>query len=879
MVAVVVAVAVAIVVVLLAVPPPLPLPRPLCYVARMPRLAALPVAFAAVAPLVLCGAAHADDPPALAAQPADAVAVVLDGRLDEPVWAAAAFAESFTQKAPDEGARPTQRTRFSVLRTERSLVFGVACLDDDPDGIVARLARRDRVVEADAVELDIDSRGDGSSAFHFEVGAGGTLLDGIRSAGGEWNSAWDGLWDAEVSRDDRGWYAEIEIPLSTLRFTRTPGLAFALQVRRTISRRHELDEWAYFPREAGGEIVHYGRLTGLDDLPTPWPLDLAPFLVDTVTYRSSPDPDTTFWGWEPRWDVGLDATLRLGTSLALDVAVNPDFGQVEQDEVVLNLSTFEIQYAEKRPFFLAGRELFQTTLPIFYSRRIGAVPEVPELPDDWTLERNPAASRIWSALKLTGELAPGWTIGVIDALTARQDLPSLGPRDAVAGRLADPLTNFGVLRLRHDFGGDNSLGLLATTVNRFEPDDAYLDGLCPVTDVDGSPRSPAGGRCFHDAYLGAVDGRFRTPDGDWSGEAQAVVTGVVGGPSLLLADGTRLDDGDVGWAGALDVLKDSGHWRGEVYNEIFSAEYWPTDAGYLERGNMWRLYAEAEYWTDELDACLEFEAAVVVSERVTLSGLSAGQRYGLEAEMTFRDESYLWLNLAVAPARWDDRELLDGAVLERSTWYGLEYYVETDSRQPVTFWSWGLARVLDNGWAVDAEAGVGFKPFAALTIDLLPTVNWIDGEPRRLRSAREDAAGRHYLLGTLESGAVGATLRTSFAFTPHLTLQAFGQLFLAAGHYGPFWSYDDPARGRPRIALDALVPAPAPAGNPDFSEVTFNTSVVLRWEYLPGSLLWLVYTHAERPAEVSGDGRLDIGLFGNGGSADTVLLKLGYLWN
>jgi hypothetical protein len=846
----------------------------------MPRSAGRSSALCAVLLLLALGrAARADGPPELAAQPAEQDAVTLDGRLDEPVWAAAEFAESFTQKVPDEGAAPTQRTRFAVLRTERALVFGVECLDDDPDGIVALLARRDRVVETDRIELDIDSRGDGSSAFHFEVSAGGTMLDGTRSAGGDWTSAWDGLWSAEISRDGRGWSAEIEIPLSTLRFTRAPGLAFALEVRRTISRRHERDEWAFFPREAGGEIVHYGRLTGLDDLPTPWPLDLAPFLVDAVTYRSTPDADTTFWGWEPRWDIGLDATLRLGTSLALDAAVNPDFGQVEQDQVVLNLSTFETMVSEKRPFFLAGRELFQTTLPIFYSRRIGAVPEVPEVPGGWTLARNPAASRIWSALKLTGELVPGWTVGVIDALTARQDVPSRGPRDAATDRLADPLTNFGVLRLRHDFGGDNSLGVLATTVNRFEPAGAYPDGLCPDPDLDGSHNAPVGGRCFRDAYVGAIDGRFRTADGEWSGEGQAVVTGVVGGPPLQLADGTWLEDGDVGWGGAFDVIKGGGHWRGELYNEIFSAEYWPTDAGYLERGNMWRLFGEAEYWTDELDSFLELKLALDVSERVTLTGLSAGQRYGLVSEMTFRDESYLYLNLAVAPARWDDRELRDGAVLERSTWYGLEYYVETDSRQPVTFWCWGLARLLDNGWAVDAEVGVGFKPFAALTIDLLPTLNWIDGEPRRVRSAREDAAGRHYLLGTLESGAVGATLRTSLAFTPHLTLQAYGQLFLDAGHYGPFWSYDDPARGRPRIALDALAPAPAPESNPDFSEVTFNTSVVLRWEYRPGSLLWLVYTHAERPAEVAGDGRLDLDLFGNGGSADAVLLKLSYLWN
>jgi hypothetical protein len=247
--------------------------------------------------------------------------------------------------------------------------------------------------------------------------------------------------------------------------------------------------------------------------------------------------------------------------------------------------------------------------------------------------------------------------------------------------------------------------------------------------------------------------------------------------------------------------------------------------------------------------------------------------------MTFHDDTFFYAEVSVAPERWDDRELLDGAVLQRSSWYGVEFYLRTDSRKLVTFDLYGLVRALDNGWAIDTEATLGFKPLSMLTIDLLPTAGWITGEPRRVSAARENAAGRHYLLGSLESGYLGATLRASFAFTPHLTLQAYAQLYLDAGHYGPFWSFDTAAGSRPTIALLDLAAAPDPGFDPDFSEVSVNTSVVLRWEYLPGSLLWLVYTHAERPADVAGDGRLDLDLLGNGGSADTVLLKLSYLWS
>jgi hypothetical protein len=685
------------------------------------------------------------------------------------------------------------------------------------------------------------------------------------------DTAWDGLWDAEVSRGEEGWSVEIVLPWSSLRFA-ARGDAVALQVRRRIMRRQEVVEWARVPRRSGGEIVHYGRLAGLADIPEPWPLDIAPYELRGFLYRSRPDPDTLASGFEPRWDLGLDATLRLGGSLALTAAVNPDFGQIELDQVVLNLGTIETWYAEKRPFFLADAELFSTPLELFHTRRIGAVADPPELPVGWRLSHRPQDARIWEALKLAGEVAPGWTISAVSALTGEETVGSVGPRGERADRRAAPLTHFGVLRLRHDFGGDNALGLLATTVNRFEPE-AWPDDLCPNGAV------PRDGRCFADAYVGAVDGRFRTGDGEWSGAALALATGRVGGPSRTLPDGTSLDAGDVGWAAAANFARNGGNWRGAVDTAVFSEECWFNDLGYQARGNLWRLFGRFGWWTDEIgDPVQTLHVRAEVSEHVTLRGLDNGQQYGLAADLLLDGGNWFMLEAHYAPARWDDRELRDGAVLERGDMMVVEAGLSTDYRLPVTVDLWSEFRFWSDRWSVYVEGTIGTKPADFLTIDVSPTLDFAGGEPHRL-GVDDLGDRRRYLLGTLESSSVGVTVRATWALTPRLSLQAYGQLFLAAASYGPFHERIAGASERPAIALDGLVPADPPVANPDFARTVLNASLVLRWEVLPGSVVHLVYSHLQASPDVSGDGRLDFGLLRDAGWTDMVLLKASWLWN
>ena len=821
--------------------------------------------------VVLPAPATAQGRPTVAAAPTDDDAMTIDGRLDEAAWTAATFAGGFVQRQPRDGDAPSEPTRFAVLRGEHALYLGIECLDAEPDGIVARRGRLDQGMQSDTVYIDIDTRGDGSTAFHFEVTAGGGRLDGTRTADGSTDTAWDGLWEAEIERHDRGWTVELRLPLSTLRFT-AHGDEAALQVRRKIMRRQELDVWAPMPRSSTSEIVHYGRLTGLAGLPAPWPLDLTPYELRGFVYRSAADPGTTAWGFEPRWELGLDATLRLGSSLALTAAVNPDFGQLEADQLVLNLSTIETWYPEKRPFFLADRELFATWLELFHTRRIGAVVDPPELPDGWRLERRPGEARIWEALKLGGELAPGWTVGAVSVLTGEETVDGREPWGGRRARTAAPLTHYGVLRLRHDFGGDNAVGVLATAVNRFEPD-AWPDALCPS---GGAPRD---GRCYADGYVAAVDGNFRTDDGEWSGAAQAALTARVGGPSRRLADGTWLDAGDLGWAAAAWVAKGGRPWRARLEADVTSAEAWYNDLGYQSRGNLARLYARAGWWTDEVGGPVQtLQVRAEAWDRVNLDGLLVWHRYGVEADALFEGNNWLEARLFYDPAAWDDRELRDGADLRRPGWAGLELSASTDYRYPVTLDLWSQFRCWNDVWDAYLEASVIFKPADTLTLELAPNLEFEGGLPARV-AVTEEAGERRYLLGNLAASSIGLTLRATWAVTTRLSLQAYGQLFLAAADYGPFFERRVPAGDRPRIEPSELTPVADPTDDPDFTQAAVNASLVLRWEYLPGSTLYLVYTHQQVPPAAHGEGRLDLSGLRDAAWTEMVLLKSSFLWN
>src|SRR5512140_568967 len=329
-------------------------------------------------PLALFAAVTAGAPPHLTAAHVTQ-APTLDGRLDEPAWKNAPATGAFTQKLPTDGAAASEATSVRILYDEDALYIGIHC-DQMRAPIVPRLTRRDRNAESDWVSINLDTRGDGKSALEFLVNASGVLVDGARSNDVDYSADWDENWEAQTHVGDSGWTAEIRIPLRILRFAKRDVQSWGLQARRYISAKQELDEWAYTPRSVAAEVSRYGKLDGLRGLEPRTAFELRPFALLRVRSRDA-TVDTTGHGVDVMPSGGLDLKWHPSQDLTVDATVNPDFAQVEADQVVLNLSTFEVYKPEKRPFFLEGAELVapRLGLPLVYTKRIGRNPDLPQL--------------------------------------------------------------------------------------------------------------------------------------------------------------------------------------------------------------------------------------------------------------------------------------------------------------------------------------------------------------------------------------------------------------------------------------------------------------------------------------------------------------------
>jgi hypothetical protein len=803
----------------------------------------------------------------------------IDGRLDDAVWAGVPADDKFTQNFPDEQRDPTERTELRILFDDRSLYFGIRCWDNHPEAIVRRVTRRDRETDADKVQIDIDTSGDHRTAYHFEVNVSGMQVDGIRFNDTDLKTNWDEAWMAATAEDSQGWSAEIEIPLAILRYS-GQGTSLGLQVRRFLPRRLETDEWAYIPRTAGAEVSYYGRVVGLVDLRSRRLFRVSPYVTGRVLIRSN---QSTLDRIEPTASMGVDLKLGLTSALTLQATINPDFAQVEADQVVLNLTTLETFYPEKRPFFAEGADIFETPFTQFYSRRIGKTPDAPVLaPDEGVLSPIPAAN-ILGAAKLIGSLLPHLSIGVLDAVTSGVDVP-IGQAGGMRRQLPlSPVTNFSALRLRQDLGASSSLGATGTVVNRFEMD-APGDpesARCP----DGT--SPSGGRCTHDAYTGGIDLNLKTADGQWGVTSHTVVSQLAAGPAFDLVDGTRVHRDSTGLGISVEAGRYGGaHWLTKLNYLGASPRLYLDDAGYLPQANLHALNGMVMYRTTEPVGPLR-ETEIHTGERYERSWDGATLWRNVRLGWWMRWNNF-WETYAQCSYDWnrqDNRETRDGVWFERVGSSGCYGKLWTDPRSRVKLYLNPAGYRTLRGLALSFSGGLQVQPLPRLDLEFLPNVSRTTGDPRWFytQPAQGDS-GPVYAFADLTSHGFDVTVRGTYAFSPHLSLDLYSQIFVASGHYGSTLTAT-PTRGEhPAIPLAALTASDFPAGaaSPDFRDGVINLNVILRWEYQPGSVLMAIYVHQHNqvafdPVMESVTG-LRFDKFGNGHYVDIVQAKLTYLF-
>jgi hypothetical protein len=818
----------------------------------------------------------------------------VDGDLRDAVWEQAAATTVFTQKFPDEAQPPSESTELRVLYDDRALYIAFNCVQLTAP-VKGRLARRDRQVEADWVQVAI---GDGSNAYEFSVNAAGVLSDGVRFNDTDYSGDWDGVWEAQVARHDRGWSAEMRIPLRIFRHA-IGAPQWRFQARRYISHRQETDEWAFIPRSMAGEVSHYGWLSGVANVQRTNPLELLPYASTGTNWMDTNHRDYAV-GY--RATAGLDLAWRIGKDLTLDATINPDFAQVEADQVVLNLTTFETFVPEKRPFFLNGMAMFQmprmelypSTQTLFYTRRIGSVPDTPAVPpalagDTTARVSAPEPSTIYAAAKLSGQLASGVTAGFVSALTGSNDVAVTSMSTRSSQLVAEPMALANVARIKVDAGGGATLGMLATALRRFDPGADYPtmtqpDGgqlqQCP----DGS-LTAVGARCFHDAYVAGLDGLWRSPSGTYVASAQAIVTSIQQGPPRTMLDGTVIKAGDTASAGRFYVAKEGGQWLGSVETQLIGRRVDYNDLGYLQRQNLVRILPYLGYRTLEpFWEIAETETHVYLQLRENLDGVTLLRGYYAGGKIRFKNFWTVDGDVFRYDVRNEDREVGDGTTLERPTGYGIDLNLATDPRKQLSaaistetlVYSAGKSQ----GRSFTLGGEVTYQPLTRLELQLLPQLTLSSGVPRFVPGPRSDSEPR-LLFGDLKAHGVGGTLRTSYTFTNRLTLQLYGQLLLTSENYSQFRFYNG-SDAHPILKISDLMDYPAPGSNPNRVQTDLNLSAVLRWEFYPGSTLFLVYTRSQDerpPLDVGQRADLDAGALRTGPAHDALRLKLSYYWN
>lgn len=804
----------------------------------------------------------------------------IDGVLDDATWKQVPADTRFTQNFPDEGKPPSQRTELFVAYDDRSLYIGVRSWDTEPNKIIERLTRRDRDTDADKVTIDISSKNDRSSAYHFDVNCSGVIADGVRFNDTDLSTDWDGLWLGAARRDAHGWTAEIEIPWKTLRYEggRTE---FGFQVRRLIQRRQEIDEWAYVPRSARGEVSYYGVLDGLAGLHAARLFQIAPYLATGLYQRYSQSP-AVLNGTQLYGNLGADLKIGLTPALTLDGTINPDFGQVEADQVVLNLTTFEVFFPEKRPFFLEGVDVFATPLNLFYSRRIGRTAPAPYGGEYTALDAS-QPGRIYAAAKLTGLIAPRLTVGLLDAVTSDSTMTAAPVATPAQSRLlsTQPLSNFAVLRLKRDVLARSYIGVMATAVNRFEqpfaeapqPGDYCPDGTQPTSR----------GRCTHDAYSAAVDFNLRTGDGNWGALGQVAVTALAAGPKRTVPDGTVLGPGTTGVALALDPGKFNGKYTADVEYAGWSPGFDNNDMGFNQQANLHIIRPHLHYR-------ILRPASIVQEGDINFSAMlrfnwdftyTLQHEYWLGAKLRFTNFWQIYFEVDWDADHWDVREARDGTAVGRVGGWSAFWYGKTDPRKKVWFQTNGAVVRTQHGRFADVWTQLALRPTPAIELDIIPHTNFAFGDPRWFDTRDNGDGTSRYYFADLDSREFDVTLRGTYTFSPTLTLQAYAQLFVAGGHYSQPVVGVASGKGSER-PFNAFVPTTLPSGDaPDFRDGAINVNLVLRWEFRPGSTVLGVYTHSQGQTSfdpnVEGAGRPSLSRFGGGAATDLFLIKLSLL--
>lgn len=814
--------------------------------------------------------------------------VVTDGRLSEAVWQRPGY-EDFVQRDPVEGGRPTERTVLWVAYDNAAIYVAARMYDRGADSLVARLARRDNPISADRFVLYLDPQHDHRTGFYFGINCAGTLYDGVLF-NDEWDDAsWDGVWEGKAQRDGEGWTMEMRISYSQLRFRKHEHYVWGINALREIARRHELIYLAYQPKSGSGFVSRFANLVNLDGIAPPRRFEALPYLTSRAAFTPHDAGNPFNDGSTMTPEAGLDLKTGVGGSLTLDATLNPDFGQVEVDPAVVNLSDVETFFDEKRPFFVEGSRIFEFGMGgsnnfygfnwggpnFFYSRRIGRPPQG-DAPDADFVDA-PQSTTILGAAKLSGKLG-SFSLGGLSALTSRERATMQTGTNRWK-EVVEPLTYYGVHRGLKEFGdGQQGLGFISTTTIRRMDDPTVRDEL------------------NSSAHAFGVDGwTFLGKSRTW------VLTGWAGG-SYVRGTPTRMvelqqnpqhyfqrpDAGYLhvdssttslrGWASRVSLNKQKGDWILNTAVGAISPSFDVNDLGSMYRTDIVNGHlVVGRRWSDPGRHTRLVRLDMSYFNSFDFGGNSTWKGIWSHAYAQLLNYWETEWSVVYNPQSFNNSRTRGGPLSINPPGWEYDGWVGSDGRRPVVV-ALGVnhsdyQRGSERWWRIAPE--LSWKPAGNVLISVAPTwehyrtaAQYVDTFDDPLATA---TFGHRYVFGDLDQHTVSANIRANYIFSPHLSLEVFVQPLVSTGDFRNYRelkrprTYSFPTYPASDVAIagggDSVTVNPDGAGpassftfeNPDFNTLSLRGNAILRWGYSPGSTVYLVWTQSRSDTEINGN--------------------------
>jgi hypothetical protein len=808
----------------------------------------------------------------------------INGVLDEQVWLEGEWVDEFTQFEPYNGTASSQRTEFKILFDEDNLYVAIKAYDTSPDSIVNRLTRRDQA-DGDLAGIIVDSFHDLRTGFLFGVSSAGVKYDLMFTNDGQnEDSSWNPNWWVKTSINSEGWVAEMKIPFSQVRFEKNSGDVWGLQMARVLYRKNETSFWQHIPKDAPGLIHLFGELSGLQEIKPHKIFDVTPYAVAKAeTFKADPENPFLAKGKLSGLNGGIDAKIGVTNNLTLDLTINPDFGQVEADPSEVNLSAYETFFSEQRPFFIEGNNITNFALGIgdggigndnlFYSRRIGRRPQGdPDLKDGWNSDI-PTQTTILGAAKLTGKTQKGLSIGFIEAMTAEEKAEI----DTLGGRIyetVEPFTNYFVGRVQKDVNNGNTIfGGIVTSTNR--------DLDTNLSDI-----------MHKAAYSGGADFTQYFNNKNWMLNINASFSLVEGTEKALINtqnssaryfqrpdnnytvfDSTRTSL--AGSGGRMQIVKLNGHWN------FIEATLWKTpgfetnDLGYIREADQilnlfWAGYNQWEpkwiYRRYNIDLDYYFVN--------NFGGKWIGNGLDCNANMSLKNYWSIWAGGSFQGPSLSSGMLRGGPMMKEPGSTNGSIGFSTDSRKKLVFdvyadRSKGYIESSRN-WSTGMD--ITYKPTDYLSVTISPGFSKSFSELQYV-TRKTVSNNDKYIFASIDRKTINTSFRVNLNLSPDLTIQYWGQPFIASGKYFDYKyitttpmsdNYHDrfTVYNSSQISYDGdenyLIDENADGSTDyqfdrkDFNVQELLSNFVVRWEYNPGSSLYLVWSQTRSDSNETG---------------------------